>query len=200
MKRRFATITLAVAMCIGLCACGGSSSDNTTTETAADTEVSGDTTDTGADDGTDLGGETDTAAASDFTMDGAKTEEWGAYTVSVPSGWTFRQGDSFDEKDERYCQVKKGELSYFDFKLDEDENSIMQNYNYNKDTYTNEQKDVSGTFGDLSWTGFQYSDGFGGYGFEAYTKAGKYTVRVSATFAFDSPEAKGVMESLKIKG
>ena len=94
-------------------------------------------------------------------MDGAAEQTWGAMTVSVPSGWEFKTGDFLDDKDERYCSVKKSDLSYFDFKM-EDADVAKQQYEYNKKTYTNEQSDVGGKIGDIDWTGFQYSDGFGG--------------------------------------
>ena len=128
-----------------------------------------------------------------------ETVTWGFYTVNVPAGYTFRGGDVFDENDTRYFQVKKSELTYFDFKAENSEDVMMNQYNYNKNTYTNEQTDVSGTFGDIDWTGFQYSDGWGGYGFELYaTVNGKY-IRVSAAgFAFDDEATKKVLGSLKI--
>ena len=216
--KKVAAVTLAVMMSMSLVACGGSKSDKDTQEadkkteeTAGDTsndekdktngtEQSGGASDTTDETGTgDISDTTDSGASSDFTMDGAEVKEWGDYTVSVPNGWTFREGDAFDETDKRYCSVKKSELSYIDFIMDESEDTIMNSYNYNKNTYTNEQTDVSGTYGDISWTGFQYGDGFGGHGCELYASVGKKFVRIAATFGFDSPELKGVLESLKIK-
>jgi len=212
--KRVAAAALAVIMSIGLVACGGSkdksaepdkTTEDTAKDTANDTSDAGDTADT-ADkaDTIDSNDTTDAAAdnstESDFTMDGAEVKEWGDYTVSVPKDWTFREGDALDETDTRYCSVKKSELSYIDFIMDEKEDAIMNKYNYNKETYTNEQKDVSGTYGDIAWTGFEYGDGFGGHGCELYASVGKKFVRIAATFGFDSPELKGVLESLKIKG
>ena len=73
-------------------------------------------------------------------------------------------------------------------------------YNYNKSTYTNEQEDVSGKYGDIEWTGFQYSDGWGGYGFELIATVNEKPVRVSsAGFKFDSEEAKTILNSLSVK-
>ena len=99
----------------------------------------------------------------------------------------------------RYFSVKKSSLSGFSFSADSEE-SIKNNYDYNKKTYTNEQTDFKATFGSAEWEGFQYSDGWGGYGFELYATANGKPVRVScAGFKFDSAEAKAVLESLKIK-
>ena len=82
----------------------------------------------------------------------------------------------------------------------EKEDVSKNQYEYNKKTYTNEQKDVSGKYGDIEWTGFDYSDGFGGYGFEAYATANGKPVRVSCCgYKFGSEEAKAVLETLKIK-
>ena len=82
----------------------------------------------------------------------------------------------------------------------EKENIYLQKYEQNKATYTNEQTDVSGKYGDIEWTGFQYSDGAGGFGFELHAKVNGKPVRVSsAGFKFDSQEAKAVLETLKIK-
>ncbi len=129
----------------------------------------------------------------------ATTENWGDYSVGVPEGWEFVKGDVFDEDDTRYCSVKKSLFYYFDFKM-ETEETMNNQYGYNKNTYTNEQQDVSGTYGGIDWTGFQYSDGFGGYGFELYAIANGKPVRVSsAGFTFDSEETKTVLGSLVIK-
>ena len=86
----------------------------------------------------------------------ASTETWGDYTVGVPADWTFKKGDFMDEEDTRYCSVKKSDFKYFDFKM-ETEDLAKQHYDYNKNTYTNEQEDVSGTYGDIAWTGFRPS-------------------------------------------
>ena len=75
----------------------------------------------------------------------------------------------------------------------------MNQYNYNKDTYTIEQKDVSGTIGDYTWTGFQYSDGFGGYGFELYTEVGDKVVRISsAGYEFGSAVPEAILATLHV--
>ncbi len=129
----------------------------------------------------------------------ASTETWGDITVGIPADWTLKKGDTFDENDTRYCSVKKSDFKYFDLKM-EDEQMANNHYNYNKSTYTNEQEDVSGKYGDIEWTGFQYSDGWGGYGFELIATVNEKPVRVSsAGFKFDSEEAKLVLGSLVIK-
>ena len=77
----------------------------------------------------------------------------------------------------------------------EKEDVSKNQYEYNKKTYTNEQKDVSGKYGDIEWTGFSYSNGY-----ELYGMSNGKPVRVSCSgFKFDGPETKAVLESLKIK-
>ena len=129
----------------------------------------------------------------------ASMETWGDFTVGVPVDWTFRKGDAFDENDTRYCSVKKSDFKYFDFKIESDE-LATQHYVYNKETYTNEQKIVSGTFGDISWDGFQYSDGWGGYGFELITTLddGRRARVSSCGFQINSDEVALVLGTLRI--
>lgn len=126
-------------------------------------------------------------------------QSWGCFTVLVPNGWTFRKGDVFDDNDERYCSVKKSDFSYFDLK-NENEETATNHYEYNKKTYTNEQRDIPATkIGDIEWTGFEYGNDFGG-GFELYAKVGDKFLRISsAGFKFDGIVTKTVLGSLKIK-
>ncbi|MBR3537937.1 MAG: hypothetical protein IKN79_02555 [Eubacterium sp.] len=182
MKKCSAAL-LAFGMCAALTACGsGSGSTSAATQeanmvTEAQTEAP--------------------TEAQGLTI--ASTQTWGDYTVGVPEGWEFKKGDTLDETDTRYCSVKKSSFVFFDFKM-ETEDVCKNKYEYNKKTYTNEQKDVSGKYGDIEWTGFDYSDGFGGYGFEAYATANGKPVRVSCCgYKFDTAEAKAVLETLKIK-
>ncbi|MBR0146658.1 MAG: hypothetical protein IJM25_08375 [Eubacterium sp.] len=185
MKKKITLVLAAVCVCASLTACGGSSDSTSApgTEAAPATET--------------VTEAATSAPASGITI--ASTETWGDITVGIPDGWKFRKGDAFDENDTRYCSVKKSDFSYFDIKM-ETEDVMKKQYEYNKNTYTNEQIDVSGKVGEIDWTGFQYSDGWGGYGFELYATASGKPVRVSGCgFKFDSPEAKAVLESLKIK-
>ncbi len=125
------------------------------------------------------------------------TKTWGIYSVMVPQGWELRGGYALDDNDVNYCSVKKSDFTYFDFKSESDD-LMKQQYDYNKKTYTMEQKDVSGKYGDIEWTGFEYG-GELNKGFELYGKAGSKNVRVScAGFTFDSEETKAVLSSLKI--
>ena len=134
----------------------------------------------------------------DIDFSSTTTKEWGDFTIDVPKGMEFSGGDFLDDKDTSVFSVKKSELSYFDFK-EEDKDTQKQQYEYNKSTYTEEQKDVSGKIGDIDWTGFQYSDGFGGQGIELYAEAnGKY-IRVSATFGFDDEVTQKLLATLKVK-
>ena len=130
----------------------------------------------------------------------AETKTVGEWSVDVPEGYEFSIGDFFDENDTRYFQVKKSTFSYFDFSAD-GEDLIMTHYNYNKETYTNEQTEFTVTYGGNEWTGFLYSDGFGGYGFEAYATIGGQLIRVSsAGFTVDVAAAQQVLGSVRYTG
>ena len=189
MKNRIISIIVALLiLCALLCACTGNN-----TNVPADTGTTVNQPDTKP---------TETEPAKTEPADTEPEAEpesmtCGNWTVDVPAGYEFKIGDTFDENDTRYFSVKKSFFSYFDFKA-EGEERIMASYNYNKDTYTNEQKDVSGTFGGIEWTGFQYGDGFGGYGFEAYATIDGEMIRVSsAGFEFDDSITALVLGSLK---
>ncbi len=170
---------LLLAVCLCLCACSGAGTENTYEEENQTQQ--------------DVSASIDTDAA---PVD-AETMTWGDWTVDVPAGFTLEGGDFFDETDPRYFSLKKTDFVYFDFKADGEE-LIMNHYNYNKDTYTNEQTDVQGTFGGSDWIGFQYSDGFGGYGFEAYATVDGELIRVScAGYPFDDALVSAVLSSLQ---
>ena len=111
----------------------------------------------------------------------------------------MKKGDTFDENDENYFSLKVSDFKYIDFKS-ENADTIKKQYEYNKKTYTNEQTDVSATYGDYTWTGFQYSDGFGGYGFEAYvSNPNGINFRVSsAGYKFDDNTIKDIFSSINI--
>ena len=127
-----------------------------------------------------------------------ETKTWGVYTVLIPEGWTLRQGDALDENDENYCSVKKSDFSYFDLKNESEEVSKKQ-YEYNKKTYTLNQKDIPATkIGDIEWNGFEYGNELN-KGFELYATVNGKNIRVSSCgFGFDSAETKAVLGSLKI--
>lgn len=196
--KKLLLLLLSLALCACLAACGDDDDDdrekknNKKNDSVAATE-----TPTPAE--TDPTPEATPTEAPAITI--ASTETWGDFTVGVPEGWTFRKGDVFDEEDTRYCSVKKSDFSYFDLKM-QTENIATQQYAYNKNTYTNEQVDITVNYGGISWTGFQYSDGWGGYGFELIGYAGddNKIVRISSCgFAYDSEAAKTVLGSLVIK-
>ena len=186
MRKRIITLALAAAMSLSLAACGDKKEEN---DTKATTQAA-----------TQAASESTTEAATEATTEAPAAVEAktvGEWSVEVPGGWELKIGDFLDENDTRYFAVKKSDFYYFDFKSD-GEDSIKKNYDHNKKTYTNEQQDVQATIGSGEWTGFQYSDGFGGYGFEAYTTIDNTMIRVSsAGFAFDSEETKAVLGSLK---
>ena len=177
-------ISLALCLSVSVCGCGSAPKKE---EPAAPVETA---------EPADVGGSAEQEAPAP-TESAPQTMSWGDWTVDVPAGFQLKGGDFLDENDPRYFSVKRSEFSFFDFKADGEER-IMNNYKYNKETYTNEQKDVKETFGDNEWTGFQYSDGYGGYGFEAYTTADGEMIRVSsAGYAFDHELVNTVLGSLK---
>lgn len=189
MKKNIKLITLALAILLALsvlAACGGG-------EKPVQTDAP-DVTDGPASTGPE-DTEPDTTAEPEVKEITGESTSVEGYSVLVPDGYQLKMPGEFSPYD---FQVGKGDFSYFDFNVKAEDDSMMQHYNYNKQTYTNEQKDVLATYGENEWTGFQYSDGFGGYGFEAYTTINGKVVRVSsAGFAFDSPEAAAVLASLK---
>lgn len=172
-----AVLGLAAAMSLGMVSCGSSSSK------ADDKDE-------------DSPAETVESKAAELT---GTEKTWGIYTVKVPDGWTLRTGDALNDQDENYCSVKKSDFSYFNLKNESEEVQKKQ-YEYNKNTYTLNQKDIPTTkLGEIEWTGFEYGNDFS-KGFELFAKSGDKFLRVScAGFAFDSAEAKFVLESLKIK-
>ena len=189
MKRsilaRSASVILAASLCMGITGCGSSSSS------AADSAEST------APAATEPAVEESEAPAENKEITGT-TETWGVYTVLVPEGWTLRKGDVLDEESPDYCSVKKSDFSYFDFKNEKEETQKNQ-YEYNHKTYTLNQKDLpASTIAGIEWNGFEYGDDFVP-GFELYAQTNGKFIRVScAGFKFDSPEAKAILESLKI--
>ncbi len=181
MKNRIIIFSLiTVFACIALAACGTGPAPQDTADIPQDTEPAHDTEDTG--------------------IKPAETKTAGSWSVDVPDGFEFAIGDVFDENDDRYFSVKRTFLSYLDFSADGEE-LIKLHYNDNKNTYTNEQTDVSATYGANEWTGFQYSDGFGGFGFEAYTVISGQYIRVSsAGFRFDDAAVQQILASVQYTG
>lgn len=170
-SKTIVALLLAGSMSLGLCACAGSDPTDTTAANPAAQNT------------------TEAAAK-------AQVMTCGDWTVEVPAGYELKIGDFLDENDTRYFSVRKSSFSYMDFSADGEER-VMNKYNYNKDTYTNEQKDVSGSFGGHEWVGFQYSTGVG-CGVEAYTTINGEMIRVaSAGYAFDDATFAAVLSSLQ---
>lgn len=186
-------LALALILTLALFTACGKKDEAKNQETKPDAAV-----DTQAQNDTEAPEETEAPAETDAPADPAavagETVEYIGYSVLVPEGWELKEPGEFSSYD---FSVRKSDFYYFDFNTEAENENAMQHYNYNKDTYTNEQVDVEATYGENTWTGFQYSDGWGGYGFEAYTSFGEKIVRVSsAGFTFDSPEAQAILASL----
>ena len=177
-KKRVITLILAASMCFGLSACGSK-------EDATLSGVSG-------------GGTPQTAYKQEATTEAARDLTWGRYTFTIPGGFYFKGGSVMDGNDTGAFSVKKTELTGFSFSTEHDEETMMNAYNGNKAAYTSGQKEVSGEYGGIKWTGFQY-DSSGTPALELYTTIdGVYIRVVSAGFAFDSEEAKEVLGSLRV--
>ena len=128
---------------------------------------------------------------------GGTTGEWGGYTFLIPDGFALKEAGEFSSYD---FALVKSDFSYFYFNTEADDEMMMAKYDQNKNTYTNGQTDFKARFGENEWTGFQYSDGFGGYGFEAYTTIDGHICRVSsAGFQFNSAESAAVLSSFAAK-
>ena len=191
MKKKIIALGLILAMSFALTAC------DKATEEAVD-DAAQDVVDSITDAVDDLTGDSGSAGDS-VDMSTATEQTWGVFTISVPAGFEFKTGYSLDETDKECCSVKESTFKYFDISRADKEQG-MSTYNYNKENYTNEQKDVSGQIGDFNWTGFQYSDGFGGYGFELYTEVGDKVVRISsAGYEFGSAVPEAVLATLHVK-
>ena len=172
-----ASIILASSLMLGMTACGDSSSKSEDNSTASSAAAS--------------------SKAEEKQITG-ETKTWGVFTVLIPEGWKLREGDALNDKDPNYCSVKKSDFSYFDLKSETDEVSKKQ-YDYNKKTYTQDQKDLPATkVGDIEWNGFEYGGDLN-KGFELYATVNGKNIRVSSCgFKFDSPEAKAVLASIKL--
>ncbi|HRR75552.1 MAG: hypothetical protein IJK31_08135 [Ruminococcus sp.] len=183
-----AAILIAASMSLALASCGDSDSSSKSEKKGSSAVIE-----------TEAPTEAEELIETETVAELTGTDQtWGIFSVMVPDGWTLKGGDFFDENDPEMCSVKKSDFSYFDIKS-EKENVQMQKYENNKNTYTNEQKDIPATtLGDIEWNGFQYGNDFGG-GFELYGQSGGRFLRVScAGFSFDSPEAQAILGSLKV--
>ena len=143
----------------------------------------------------DQPGQTDAPAPAGIKGETVSDHGW---SVLVPEGFQLQEPSDISYYD---FAVTKSSFYYFYFITEDDNERIQKDYEYNKNTYTNEQEDVEATYGANTWTGFQYSDGWGGYGFEVYTTLDGKLIRVaSAGFQFDSDVARAVLGSVAKAG
>ncbi len=184
----FLSLLLALLMLLSLAACGG----DQPVENPADDTADGIAEEPQTGEAPGPAG----AEATDGEVAGG-TDGFGDFaSILVPEKFTFER-DSWNEENPHFVSVKRSDFAYFDFHNYTSEESMRQNYEYNQGTYTNEQTEVSATYSGIDWTGFQYSDGMGGYGFEVYTILGINYLQVSsAGFSFDSEIAKAVLGSV----
>lgn len=173
---------LALMMAFSLAACGGGEEAPPADDTVVDEVVDLPEDEAEEEEGTD-----EVVAFGDYAA------------FLVPAGFTWEK-DSWNEQNEAYINVERSDFAYFTFQnYFERESDLTSAYNSVKNTYTNEQVDVSANYNGIDWTGFQYGDGMGGYGFEAYATIGQNYVRVSsAGFAFDHETAQAVLGSLEM--
>ena len=199
MKRyiitKTAALLLAASMTLSLASCGSSDSSD-----KSDSSKSTTTTAAPAEESLPEESAADESQPEENKEITGETTNWGIYTFLLPEGWTLRGGDAFDDNDVNICSVKKSDFSYFQFKC-EDEATQQRQYNYNKETYTLNQKDLPATtIAGIEWNGFEYGNEMS-MGFELYGSTGGKFLRVSGVgFAFDSAEAKAVLGSLRVEG
>ena len=190
-KKNLVAICVTATIGLFITGCGSSSTSTTTnstdtTNTSISTEMTTDTTAAGI-----------TEEFTTQNIPGTNTT-WGQFTFVVPAGVAFKGGDVFDENDTRICSLKVSDFKYFEFKT-ESADVMKQKYDYNKSTYTTEQSDISKIINGINWTGFQYSDGWGGYGFELYTTVNNTCVRVSsAGYKFDDDLTTSILENFSV--
>lgn len=179
---RLFALLLALMMVLVLAACGG---DDPADDSDLEDGVQSDSLNNN-----------DTPADGDGGVTGS-TDGFGDFaSILVPEEFRFER-DSWNEENPHYVSVKRSDFAYFDFRNFTDEEELMKEYEYVKKTYTNEQQDVSANYGGIDWTGFQYGDGYGGYGFEAYAIIGNNYLKVaSGGFAFDNEIAQAILGSV----
>ena len=189
-----AAMIIAATLSFGLASCG--SSDSSSSKVSVSQKSEDISSSAPADPGADTSADGESQAPSGEVK--GETKNWGIYTVLVPEGWTLRTGDVFNDNDETVCSVKKSDLSYFNLNC-ETEDTQKKKYEYNKKTYTLNQKDLpASTIAGIEWNGFEYGNEIG-KGFELYGKSNGRFIRVSGVgIAFDSPEAKAVLGSLAV--
>ena len=178
-----AALMIAASMTLGLAACGGSdSSSKSTAGSEAESQA-------------EAPAETESKAEE---LKGAE-QSWGNFTVNVPDGWKLKGGDVLDESNPDKVSVMKSDFSYIEIKI-EKEDVQKQQYEYNKKTYTMNQKDLPATtVAGIEWNGFEYGNEFNP-GYELYGSSNGKFLRVSGVgFTFDSAQTKFVLESLKLK-
>ena len=188
---RLLALLLALALAFGLTACGGGDPVDEPDSGSANGSLSGslDDNNTPADDDASSG------------EVGGGTEGFGDFvSVLVPEEFTFKR-DSWNEDNPHYVSIEKSDWTYFNLHNFTTEDEMKSDYEYVKKNYTNEQVDVSANYGGIEWTGFQYSDGFGGYGFEVYTIIGANYLRVTGVgLAFDHETSIAVLGSIVMAG
>lgn len=151
------------------------------------------------DDPTDITPSGDNTSVTDSGDAAGRLEGYGDFAaILIPEEFEL-VADTLVEGNPHFVSVKRSDFTYFDFRNYTDESEMTRDYEYVKKTYTYEQTPVSATLQGISWEGFQYGDGFGGYAFEVYTVIETNYLRVSsAGFAFDHETVKAVLGSVKM--
>ncbi len=188
---RLFALLLALVLALSLTACANDSDDEPDHGSANGSLNGGSKdNDTPADDTSS----DDNAAGGEV---GGTTDGFGDFvSVLVPEEFTFHR-DSWNEENPHFVSIEKSDWTYFNLHNFTTEDEMKSDYDYVKKTYTNEQTDVSANYGGIDWSGFQYSDGFGGYGFEVYTIIGGNYLRVSGVgLAFDHDTSVAVLGSI----
>lgn len=128
-----------------------------------------------------------------------ETEGFGDFeSILVPQSFTLKR-DSWNEDNPHYASVVNTDSDWIYIKFNNftDEDEMNEDYEYDKENCSEEMTDVSANYGGIEWTGFQYDDGYGNIGFEAYAVIGGNYLRVSsASLTFDDGIVQAVLGSV----
>lgn len=195
MKKKLSTLLITTILIGSLTACGSSTSptDKNTNTDASDTITDSSTIESNVE-------ITEAEIITVATVSEATESGTDVFNVTVPKGFGFIKGDSYDPNDENLCTVKKSEIEYFTFAKDEDAKTSKDIIDHNKTMQTNNLTEINTKVGNYTWIGYQYDTNYSGSGFEVYLDSEDMGIRISSIgYDFDSETAKSILESLEIK-
>ena len=135
-------------------------------------------------------------------MDRAFPQTWDVCDIYIPEAFDFYGGTEENDSDIHFFSLKliEDENSYFNFEVETDRKLIMDQYEADYEKYDNNQYDISETFGDIKWKGFQYENEQGEVCFEVHAKKyDRYLLVKSRNFDFYSPASEGILSHLVVE-